>query len=190
MITVPSLATIASVPLKIIKDYPWQAGCAALAIACVWQHGRIVDWQERAAAEVAAHQATKAGYIEAQAEAAKLAEAARIKTEQRYAELAQEADNANEEADSWRARAQRFARSGGLSQGGTCSAGTTGDAGTGTESDASASSDGPGTVTLSRADFETLSDNTARLLKVHAWGEAMIAEGFAAPIEGEQHAIP
>jgi hypothetical protein len=38
-------------------------------------------------------------------------------------------------------------------------------------------------VMVSREDFDILTGNTARLADVKAWGDALIAEGLAAPVE-------
>lgn len=156
------------------------AGCIALASYGWWQHHRASQWRDQAHIEAANHQQTKAAYVAAQAEATAKAKAAREKTETRYAELAKEAHDANEKADNWRARVQRFADGGGMrQQGGACVAGTTGNARASSDADLAASSDGPGAVTLTRADFDTLTANTERLLRVHAWGQALISEGLA-----------
>ena len=180
---VPFSALVA-MPLRLLRTYPWQTGCALLALCLWWQHQRAADWQKRARTEAASHQLTKAHYHAAQQEAAERARTARIETEARYRQMAQEADDANEQADSWRARAGHFADGGGLRpKPGTCAAGAPGDAGTGAEVDLAARGDGSGaaTVTLSREDFDTLSANTERLLKVHAWGKTLIAQGLAEP---------
>jgi len=41
----------------------------------------------------------------------------------------------------------------------------------------------PDAVLLSRADFDLLNSNTARLMDVKAWGDRMIAEGLAVKVE-------
>jgi hypothetical protein len=61
-----------------------------------------------------------------------------------------------------------------------CPAGTN----TATESSIADSSDRPDSdaVILSRADFDILNGNTARLMDVKAWGDKLIAEGLAVPV--------
>lgn len=180
MIALPTwFITGLSAPFRLAKDYPWQAACVLLALCAWWQWNRANDWHDRASAEVRAHKATKDDYRAAQAKAQAEYDKALGAWHARSDQLAQEADDANDEADLWRTRAARFADGGGLrSQAGTCAAGNAGKTGD-AQADIAERSDGPGDVTLSRADFDTLTENTERLIKVHDWGESLIAEGMA-----------
>jgi hypothetical protein len=155
----------------------------ALVLLIAWgRHGYTLadQWRDRSALEAANHRHTKANYRAAQLVATARAEAARIETERRSTALAKEADHANEEAALWADRARRYADAGGMrAQAGTCSDGAPGRAGAAGQADPAARGDGPGAVTLSRADFDTLTANTDRLIRVHDWGERLIAEGLA-----------
>lgn len=157
---------------------------AALGLLITWgRHGYTLadQWQARAGVEASNHRQTKANYRAAQLVAAARAQAVRIESERRSAALAREADNANEKAALWADRARRFADAGGLrTSAGTRSDGAAGSTGTAGQADPAARGDGPGAVTLSRADFETLTANTDRLLRVHDWGERLVEAGLAA----------
>lgn len=166
----------------IAQRYPWQCAlCFVLGLAW-WQSERADEWKAHSQVEAANHRQTKENYRAAQDEAKAKAVAARIETERRYAAIAKEADDANEDADRWRAAARRYADAGGLQRYRGASAGRAG-SGTGAAGTDRAASghDGSGAapVVLSRADFDTLTDNTDRLLRLHDLGERWIAEGLA-----------
>lgn len=188
MISFPGggLLALLALPLRLLRGHPWQVLCLALAVLAWRIHAGAQDWRERARSEATSHIRTKTQYRAAQAKAAAQAEAARIATEAHYAHIAKEADDADLEANLWRARALRFADHGGLR---SCppnpAVGTSGvPAAPGEDNPASGHhpTGGP-SVTLSRNDFDTLSANTERLLKVHAWGERLIAQGLAITAE-------
>ncbi|MBT0667037.1 hypothetical protein HT136_01475 [Novosphingobium profundi] len=171
--------------LNVLVKYPWQIALALAALYAWREHRSAVSWQGKASAEVAAHQKTKADYQAAQVEATAKAKAAREAWESKSERLAKEADDANEQADGWRARAQRFADVGGLrAQPGTCSGSAASGAAASTQADTAQGGDrsGPAPVVLSRSDFDILTGNTERLLKVHAWGEQLIEAGMAAQV--------
>lgn len=173
-------------PWRLLRTHPWPALAFALAAFAWLQHGRAHDWRERARREAASHAATKANYQSAQAEAARRAMDQRRATEHTFARLAKEADDALLEADQWRARARRFADDGGLrAPRADCAGGEVRDTVAPGPDHPAARGDGPGrpAITLSRADFDTLSANTERLLRIHAWGQRLVEEGLAFPPE-------
>lgn len=159
------------------------AALILLAVLIAWgHHGYTLadQWRARSALEASNHRQTKANYKAAQIFAAYKARAARAAAEERSARIAEEIDHANEEAALWADRAHRYADAGGVRrEAGTGPDGAPGRAGAPSEDHPAARGDGPSTVTLSRADFETLTGNTERLLRVHAWGEQLVAEGVA-----------
>lgn len=91
------------------------------------------------------------------------------------------------EADLWRAAARKFADAGGLQDGGRiASSGASGRTGAAGEAGSAPGDDRSGAaalVWLSRQDFDTLTGNTDRLLRLHALGERWIAEGWAVKAE-------
>lgn len=148
------------------------------------EHNRAETWQARSALEASNYRQTKAAYHRAQLAAHVAAEKARIAIEQRSAAIAKEIDNANDQTDYWRGLARRFADAGGMrAPGRTGAAGNASGTDGAAQADLAAGGDGSGTVTLSRADFDTMTGNTERLLRVHAWGERVISEGWARPPE-------
>ncbi|MCJ2182478.1 hypothetical protein MTR62_07195 [Novosphingobium sp. 1949] len=172
--------------LSALCAYPWQAALALLALYTWHEHTRAAKWRENAATEAASHARTRAAYTAAQEQAAAAARAARLEWENRSQELAQEIDDAKDQTADWRARAARFADGGGLYPSARPSAqGATGDPTTPAPADPATGGErsGPAPVVLSRSDFDTLSENTARLLKVHAWGEKLVAAGMAQVLE-------
>lgn len=171
--------------VKFVRDHPWQ--CAfAVALWLAWsQSNRADQWQTHSLTEAANHRQTKENYRAAQAEAKAKAVAVRIETERRYAALAKEADDANDNADRWRDAARRYSDAGGLRVYGGAGAGSPGGGARAIGADrAPSGDDGPGqaSVVLSRADFDTLTENTGRLLILHDLGASWIAEGFAVPL--------
>lgn len=172
--------------LDIVRRYPWQCAlCVALGLAW-WQSGRADQWKAHSKVEAANHRQTKEKYRTAQAEAKAKAVTARLETERRFAALAKDADDANEDADRWRAAARRYADAGGLPVQGRAAAGSTsGGSGTTRPDRPTSGDDGPGQppVVLSRADFDTLTVNTDRLLRLHDLGQQWIAAGLAVPAE-------
>lgn len=166
----------------------------ALLVACIcltfWgraESARADKWQVKSIAERDNHRATKANFRAAQDAAGAAARAQRLETERRSAAIAKEIDHANDEADRWRAAAQRFADAGGVQDGRRSAvAGAAGGTGAAGEAAPAPGHDGPGSpavVWLSRGDFDTLTGNTDRLLRLHALGERWIAEGWA--VKGE-----
>lgn len=163
---------------------------AALLVACIclsfWgraESARADAWRVKSIAERDNHRATKANFRAVQDAAAAAARARRLETERLAAAVAKEIDHANDEADRWRAAAQQFADAGGLQNGSRIAvAGSPGRAGAAGEAGSATSDDRSGTaalVWLSRQDFDTLTGNTDRLLRIHAMGERWIDEGWA-----------
>lgn len=165
---------------------------AALLAACVillfWGRAGYASanaWQAKSIAERDNHRATKANFRIAQDAAAAAARAQLLEDERQSAAIAKEIDNAHDEADRWRAAAQRFADAGGMRPESGAGAGSASSAaGAANEADVAKGDDRSGAaaiVWLNRADFETLTTNTDRLLRLHALGQRWIADGFAQP---------
>lgn len=172
--------------LGIILKHPWQCLCAVLLAYGAWQYLRAERWEDRAGIEAANHVATKANYRAAQESADQKAKSAKVAQEQLTSKLAKDADHANENAALWRDAARRYAAAGGMRDNPQATAGGSG-SGTGLpETAATQSSDGPGAaavVCVSGDDFDALSENTERMIRVHNWGTALIAGGVAVPVD-------
>lgn len=116
----------------------------------------------------------------AQAAAKQIAEAKKRQEQAQFSQLAERADNAEETNARLRAAAARYAAANrvrpkavGGASGGTGGAGA---------SEAASGSNGSGSdasVVVSRTDFDTLVDNTAKLKRIHDWGEDLKAKGLA-----------
>ncbi|GEM_PF-6536961 len=185
LVFVRAIGGVLGSAVKLVRDNPWQCALGfALGVAW-WQSDRADQWQAHSLTEAANHRQTKENYRAAQAEAKAKAVAARLETERRYAALAKEADDANENADRWRDAARRYADAGGLRvHAGTGAGGTGSGAGASGADRVATGDDGPGQapVVLSRADFDTLTENTGRLLILHDLGVSWMAEGLAVPL--------
>lgn len=129
-----------------------------------------------------AHRLQKEAYVSAEAAARDKALAQKIRTENRYAELARKADNAESELDSaLRDAAARFAAARGVrAEAPRCAAGGTSAPGQG---DPAPDRDGPGAdaVVLTKPEYETFVANTLRLERVRRWGETLKLEKLALP---------
>lgn len=86
------LLNLAGLPLKALKEYPWQCGCAALAVATVWLYNGKAD-------EVAGRAQDRAAYEKAQEAAKNAAVAARQKYEQEYKTNADKSQAAHEASE-------------------------------------------------------------------------------------------
>lgn len=125
--------------------------------------------------------------------AAARAEAARIETENRYAELARKADREEPVpvADQ-RAAADRYADAHASVRTPVHCGPSSGPA-TAAANGSAPDRDGPGTdalagyVTIPRAKYDQLRDNTLRLERVRIWGEGLIADGLAVGIGEVEH---
>lgn len=152
---------------------------AALAIALLWggyQRHNAGKWHRVAdSAQTALKSALRASDANA---AAQLAQ--NKAWEAKSTTLAKEADDAETElrasygarnvAYADRMRADKVCRSSAAPAG---------------QIDIAQSGNGPGSdaVMVSRADFDTLTGNTARLEAVHQWGEALVRDGLAVPAQ-------
>lgn len=172
---------------------PVAALCVVLAASTVWfWHGKGKAQADAAiqragwVAEVKLRIGDQKRYRDAQAEAERLAVAAKAKTEARYAELAKDADNAKLEtlraaSDRFAISRRRFVRP----EQPATAVSTTGATAAPAESDPAPDRDGPGaeTVLLTRPEYDQFVSNTLRLEAVRRWGETLVAEGLA--VKGE-----
>ena len=167
----------------IARAYPWQAAVLALLVALAWQwHGKGVE-HRKYLAERAARAVDRQAYE--QASAANLAaQIAQNKAwEAKITTAAKEADHeyAKGLADG-RTRAAAYAVSHGVRW---QSADRSSAAPAPGEGPVAPDRNGPGegAVMVSRADFDTLTDNTLRLQAVHVWGWDLIAKKLAEPVQ-------
>lgn len=154
--------------------YPWQAALIASLCLSAW----LYSGKQNAQATIAKRDATIA-QMEA---ASKIATAIQIelnnKVTNKQTQIARLTDanetNRRNVADRSRAYAGR------MSAKSYCRK-----ASAATKSDAPQSGDSPSVdaVVVARADFDILTGNTARLMDVRAWGEKLINEGLAVPVE-------
>lgn len=158
----------------LVAQYPWQAALVAALLACGFFYGA---WQG-AVDTIAKRDATIAAMIKASKEATAAQIAMNKAVTDKQADIARKADanetNRRDIADrssdyASRMRAETYCRK----------------ADTPAESSDTESGNRPGAdaVMVSRADFDVLTANTARLLDVKAWGDELIAEGLAVPVE-------
>ena len=157
--------------IKRALDYPWQAALIIALLACGW----LYMGKERALATIAKRDAT---IVQMEA-ASKIATAAQIElnkqVKDKQTEIARNADNAKTDIiDRGRAYAdsmsgQAYCRKAdspaqsGLASGGDVARDTA--------------------VILERADYDILVGNTARLVQVKAWADALIQADLAVPVE-------
>lgn len=130
--------------------------------------------------------AQKATFVAMIREAAFKAEAARLATENKYAQLARSADNANAENDRLRSAAGRFADARRVRSGLACR--PPGGAAAPAEDRPAPDRDGPGrdpvgdgAVVLTRPEYDQFVANTLRLERVRLWGESLIRQDLAIP---------
>ncbi len=164
-------------------------GVLLLTLALAWNSRNAWKedshrWQQTAGAWRKAFDSQKSAYQAAQAAARVKAEAQRVKDESRYQMLAERADNADEQIMELRASSKRFAELNSVrrtraAKGGAGRAGAAG-AGGAAEGD-----NGPGgdSVVVPLKDFNVLVDNTDRILRVHNFGNELIAAGLAVKAE-------
>lgn len=137
------------------------------------------------AKEQVARRADRDAYTAAQAEAKRLAEEAKARTEAQYADLARRADNAENETAGLRAASGRFAAARRLS--GPCqfaaSGSASGQAPAAPEGGPAPDRDRPGAdaVVLTRPEYDQLVENSIRLERVRLWGESLIKADLALP---------
>jgi hypothetical protein len=151
--------------------YPWQAALIIALLACGFLYGAL----QQSRATIAKRDATIVAMIKASREATAAQIAMNKAVTDKQTEIARKADNAPTDiidrgrayADSLRGKdycrkADSPAESGAAASG-------------------NAASDTA--VILERADYDILVGNTARLVNVKAWGDDLIAEGLAVPVE-------
>lgn len=154
-----------------VAAYPWQAALVIALAACAW----LYMGKQNALDTIAKRDAT---IVQMEA-ASKIATAAQIALNKQVTdnqtEIARKADNAKTDIiDRGRAYADSLPakdycrKAGATSQGGFAAGGDV-------TSDTA--------VILERADYDTLVANTARLVQVKAWGDDLIAQGLAVPVE-------
>lgn len=171
---------------------PREALIIALLIAFAVQTWRLSGVKDDLTAantgwakEQVARRADQDAYRAAQAEAQRLAEEAKAKTEAKFADLARKADNAENETAGLRAAAGRFAAARSLS--GACkpaaAGGASGQAPAVPEGGPAPYRDGPGAdaVVLTRPEYDQLVENSLRLDRVRQWGESLIKADLALP---------
>jgi hypothetical protein len=155
----------------LVAAYPWQAALIIALAACAWLYAGKQD----ALATVAKRDATIAALIKASDEATEAQKKLNKGVTDKQTKIAKDADNAPTDIiDRGRAYA------GSLPAKDYCRK-----ADSPAESDIAASGDASRdtAVILERADYDILVGNTARLVKVKAWSDDMIAEGLAVPVE-------
>ena len=175
----------------------WRGGLALVVMlalaAALWSRSswkaEAGRWQETAGVWKMAQQAQELAYKSAQSAARAKAEAQKAKDEVRYRELAERADHADQQIANLRAASQRYAQRNSLQNvKARITSGTGGRPGAAGESGVASGSDGlrPDAVVVSAEDFNTLVDNSERLIKVRNWGQSLIADGKAVALEGDR----
>jgi len=151
--------------------YPWQAALIIALAACAW----LYMGKQDALATVAKRDATIAAMIKASKEATAAQIAMNKAVTDKQTDIARKADNAPTDIiDRGRAyadslRGKDYCRKA--------------DAPTTSSAAASGNVASDTAVILERADYDILVGNTARLVKVHQWGEDLQAAGLAVPVE-------
>lgn len=178
--TAPPLALIAKV---------LGATCVLLIVACAcllfWGRAGYAlsdRWETKSIAERDAHRTTKENVRAAQVAAATAAEAARLATEAHSRQLAERADNAEQDLAAARDAAARFADARRLQHdSGGAARSPASDTGAASQADAAARGDRPGAdaVVLTRAEYDQFAGNTLRLEQVRQWGQSLIDAGLA-----------
>lgn len=158
----------------LVVAYPWQA--ALIASLCL--AGWLYMGKQSALATVAKRDATIAAMIKASDEARAAQIALNKAVTDRQTQIARLTDENETNRRDVAARSSDYA--GRMSAQSYCRQASSATQGATAESGNGASADA---VMVSRADFDVLTGNTARLLDVKAWGDALIAEGLAVPVE-------
>ena len=157
--------------LGIAVAYPWQAALIIALAACAWLYAGKQD----ALSTVAKRDATIAAMIKASKEATAAQVAMNKGVTDKQTDIARKADaHETDIIDRGRAYADSLPAKDYCRK-----------ADSPAESGAAASGDvaSDTAVILERADFDILVANTARLVKVHQWGEDLQAAGLAVPVE-------
>lgn len=158
----------------IAMRYPWQTALIITLLACLWFYNARQD----ALATIAKRDATIV-QMEAASKIATAAQKALNKqvTDQQT-QIAKDADNDQTTRSDIADRSSRYAD--GMRADGYCRKASAASEDNSPQDRDPASADA---VVLSRADFDTLTDNTARLAEVHEWGLALIQADLAVPVE-------
>jgi hypothetical protein len=166
-----------SVILRIFKyaiAYPWQAALiAALCLA-----GWLYMGKQDAQATISKRDATIVAMIKASEEARAAQIALNKQVTDKQTEIARLTDANETNRRNVADRSSDYARR--MSAKSYCR-----EASAAPESGIAQGSDSPSAdaVVVSRADFDILTGNTARLMDVKAWGDRLIGEGLAIPLE-------
>lgn len=166
-----------SVFLRVFKaalDYPWQAALIIALAACGWLH----MGKQNALATVAKRDATIAAMTKASEEARAAQIALNKANTDKQTQIAKDADNDQTIRRDIADRSSRYAD--GMRAKDYCRQASATPENSVAEADTSA---GPDAVVVSRADFDVLTGNTARLIEVNAWGLKLVSEGLAVPVE-------
>lgn len=153
---------------------------AALGLLCMilWLRGNA--WENAAGRWKDAHHAQEKALVATAAAAKAKAIAARIATENKTAELARRADNAEAQVDDLRAAADRFGTS--RMRSSLCGPARSRSA-PASEGSPAPDRDGPGAdaLVLTRSEYDELVSNSIRLERVRQWGQSLVTEGLAVP---------
>jgi hypothetical protein len=160
--------------LRIALEYPLQAALIALLCLSVWLY-----WSKQNVRETVAEREATIAQME---QASKIATAAQIALNKantdKQTEIARLTDanetNRRNIANRSRDYAIRMSAENYCRKASAAAKSDIAESRNGTSADA---------VMVSREDFDILTGNTARLADVKAWGDALIAEGLAAPVE-------
>ena len=154
--------------------YPWQAALIVAVLACGWLYWGKAD----ALATVSKRDATIVALTKAsdQARAAQIV----LNTERtsKETEIARNADNDETTRRDIADRSRAYAD--GMRSKDYCRKASA------TTEDRLAeayTSAGPDAIVVSADDFRILTDNTARLVEVRAWGQKLVDEGLAVPVD-------
>ena len=158
---------------RLLLDYPLQAAIIALLCACAWLYAGKQDALDKVAARnVTIAEMEKASEIAGAAQIALFN--ANTEKQTQIARLT-DANETNRRfvADSSSDYAKRMSAENYCREASAAAESDTAERGNGASADA---------VVVSRADFDILTGNTARLMDVQAWGRKLIDDGLAAPV--------
>lgn len=156
---------------RLALAYPLQAAIIALLCLSVWLY-----WSKQGALDTVADRNATIAQMEQASKDAKAAQIALNKqVTDKQTQIAKDADNAKNDIVERgnRAAARMRAKDYCLKASATATSGAA-------ESDHNASNTA---VVLNRRDYDILVGNTARLVEVKAWGDRLIGEGLAVPVE-------
>ena len=156
----------------IAARYPWQAALIVAVLACGW----LYMGKREALATVAKRDDTILALTKASDQARAAQIAMNKANTDRQTQIARDADNDQTTRRDIADRSSRYAD--GMRADSYCrkASATAEDRVAGIDTSARDTS-----IVVSEADFRILTDNTARLMGVHAWGQKLIDDGFAEP---------